>query len=209
MEPKDLPVEVLHRIATIVNAANPAALEEEVDLLQAGTMNATVCLLTVVVGHAHAVGLGFFKSPMPKEIKQLRQVAQMAEALHSGIQLLEGSALMRLESKYFALLPILKEIRALADAARSASLRKKEEVSHRPPKSFKSRGFELLIHGLYRLIVVKAQGTLTLWQDAGDLKGTLPLVLEVVRPYIPGILPVNISFSTLHRSLVRAKKEYS
>ena len=133
----------------------------------------------------------------------------MAEALHSGIQLLEGSALLRLKSEYFAVLPLLYEIRALADAARSASLPKKNGVSHRPPESFKSRGFELLIHGLYRLIVVKAQGTLTLRQYAGDLKGTLPFVLEVVRPYIPGILPVNIPFSTLHRSLVRAKKAYS
>ena len=104
-------------------------------------MNTTVRLLTVAVGHTHSVALGFFKSPMPKEIKQLKQVAQLAEALHSGIQLLEESALLRLKSEYIAVLPLLKEIRLLADAARSASLPKKKGVSHRPPKSFKSRGF--------------------------------------------------------------------
>jgi hypothetical protein len=85
---------------------------------------------------------------------------------------------------------------------------KKKGVSHRPPKSYKNRGFEVLIAVLYRVIVVEAQGSLTL-RDSGDLKGTLPLVLEVLRPYVPGVPPAKIPFSRLHRSLVRAKKAFS
>jgi hypothetical protein len=201
----DLSVEVLNRIATIVKAANPAALTTKLDL---PSIEPTTDLGLGLRAAASLVGFDLSKSPTPKEKKQIKQVEKMAKGLESSIQLLEEAALRRLNSEYWITPPLLKEIRALADGAHAASLSKEKKVPNRPLKSYKNSALNLLIHGLYRIIVVEAQGSLTLWQDAGDLKGTLPVVLDVLRPYIPGVLPVRIPFSTLHRSLVRAKKAY-
>ena len=202
----DLSVEVLNRIATIVKAANPAALTTKLDLPSIEPMTD---LGLVLSSAASLVGVDLSKSPTPKEKKQIKQVEKMAKGLESSIQLLEEAALRRLNSEYWITPPLLKEIRALADGAHAASQSKEKKVPNRPLQSYKNRALNLLIHALYRVIVVEAQGSLTLWQDAGDLKGTLPVVLDVLRPYIPGVLPVRIPFSTLHRSLVRSKKAYS
>jgi hypothetical protein len=202
----DLSVEVLNRIATIVKAANPAALTTKQDFPD---LKPTTDLGLVLNAAASLVGFDLSKSPAPKEKKQIKQVEKMAKGLESSIQLLEEAALRRLNSEYWITPPLLKEIRALAGGAHAASLSKEKKAPHRPRKSFKNRALNFLVAALYRVIVVEAQGSLTLWQDAGDLKGTLPVVLDVLRPYIPGVLPVRIPFSTLHRSLVRAKKGYS
>ena len=69
MEPQDLPIEVLHRIATIVNAANPAALEEEEDLLEAGTMAATT-------DPQRAVGDWIASSPRPINCNEIKCYAK-------------------------------------------------------------------------------------------------------------------------------------
>jgi hypothetical protein len=206
LQSDDLSVEVLNRIATIVKAANPAALTTKLDL---PNLKPTTELGLVVSAAASMVGFDLSKSPTPKEKKQIKQVEKMAKGLESSIQLLEEAALRRLNSEYWITPLLLKEIRALAGGAHAASLFKEKKAPHRPRQSYKNRAFNFLIAVLYRVIVVEAQGSLTLWQDAGDLKGTLPLVLEVLRPYIPGVLPVKIPFSTLHRSLVRAKKAFS
>jgi hypothetical protein len=208
----DLPVEVLNRIATIVKAANPAALTTKRRPFPKRLfpdLEPTTSLGSQLSVAASLAGFDLSKSPTPKEKKQIKQVAKMAKGLEFSIQLLEEAALRRLNSEYWIMPPLLKEIRALADGAHAASLSKKKGVPHRPRESFKNRGFQFLITVLYRDIVVEAQGSLTLWQDDGDLKGTLPLVLDVLRPYIPGVLPVRIPFSTLHRALVRAKEAFS
>lgn len=202
----DLSVEVLNRIATIVKAANPAALTTKLDL---PPLEPTTDLGLVLSSAASLVGFDLSKSPTPKEKKQIKQVEKMAKGTKSSIQLLEETALRRLNSEYWITPPLLKEIRALADGAHATSLSKEKKVPHRPRKSYKNRSFQFLIAALYRVIVVEAQGSLTLWQDAGDLKGTLPVVLDVLRPYIPRVLPVRIPFSTLHRALVRVKKARS
>ena len=113
---------------------------------------------------------------------------------------------MRLENEYgLAELP-LRELRHLSESAYSASKLEKK-AAHRPLNSVKHRGLTFLIHALYKRIVEEAQGELTLWEDsAGDLKGTLPALLDMLRPYLPGVLPKKLTFSTLYRVLAKAKK---
>jgi hypothetical protein len=203
-ESANLPAEVLDRIATIVNARNPVALRRRT--FPTHPMDAAL-ILTGAVFQVHLQRFGF-ESPTRKQIKQIKKVAKIAEELECSVQILEQPALFRLENAYRRKLP-LDEIHNLADAARSASEQKKK-VSHRPSRTFNNRGLHFLIEALYGLIVVHAEGELTLSQDsAGDLKGTLPAVLEVLRPYIPGVLPKKMHFSTLYRALVRAKEARS
>jgi hypothetical protein len=203
-ESANLPAEVLDRIATIVNARNPVALRRRT--FPTHPMDAAL-ILTAAVFQVHLQRLRF-DSPTRKQIKQIKEVAKIAEKLECSIQILEQPTLFRLENAYRQKLP-LDGIHSLAEAARSASEQKKKD-SHRPSRAFKNRGLHFLIEALYGLVVEQAEGELTLWQDsAGDLKGTLPAVLEVLRPYIPGLLPNKMHFSNLHRALVRAKEARS
>jgi hypothetical protein len=52
-----------------------------------------------------------------------------------------------------------------------------------------------------REVVCKAKGKLTLWRDpdSSEMRGTLPAVLNVLRPYIPDVIPKHISYRTLQR----------
>ena len=73
----------------------------------------------------------------------------------------------------------------------------KKEVSHRPHGSTQNPELRMLILGLYVSIVQEAQGKLTLRKDVHDIRGTLPAVLEILRPYLPEIIPVMLPYETL------------
>jgi hypothetical protein len=59
----------------------------------------------------------------------------------------------------------------------------------------------ILVRDLRASIVYKAKGKLTLWRDphSSEMRGTLPAVLTVLRPYLPDVIPNNISYRTLQR----------
>jgi hypothetical protein len=146
-----------------------------------------------------------------KQLKQIKLIAYIVKELENAIEALEGSPREHLRSAYPSNKLPLEEIHNLGDAARLASENREQRPAQRPPRSFKHRGLHFLIEALYRLIVVEAQGELTLWENrtSGGLGGTIPEVLELLQPYIAGLLPRKLNFSTLQRALSRAKKAHA
>jgi hypothetical protein len=82
----------------------------------------------------------------------------------------------------------------------------KKEISHRPQGSTKNPALHMLIRGLYASIVQEAQGKLTLRKDVNDIRGTLPAVLEILRPYLPEVIPVMLPYETL-RDIRKAARQ--
>jgi hypothetical protein len=207
-ESAKVPTERLDRIAVVTNARNPSALRRKT--FPAYPMDAALMLTAVVFEH-HKQRLKFDEKPTLKQIKQIKRVAEITGELERTIKLLDEPTRFRLRNVYKGLALPLPEIRSLFDAAQTAAIPIEKKESNRPSRSFKHRSLDLLIHGLYRLIVVDARGELTLWEDrvSGLLKGTLPAVLELLRPNLHNILPEKIPFSTLHRALARARKAYA
>jgi hypothetical protein len=105
--------------------------------------------------------------------------------------------------------PYERELHGFAVLARRAAAKPKRTVSHRP--RFSSRHVSLinLIGRLFDLIVVEAGGKLTLWHEVthDELKGTLPTVLDILRPILPHTIPdrQKLHYSTLNRILRQAK----
>jgi hypothetical protein len=106
--------------------------------------------------------------------------------------------------------PYERELRRFAELARRAAAKPARTVSHRP--RFSSRHVRLinLIGRLYDLIVVEAGGELTLWADAAHddvLKGTLPTILDLLRPILPHTIPdrQKLHYSTISRLFRQAK----
>jgi hypothetical protein len=143
------------------------------------------------------------------QVKQIKRVADISIELNNAINHLEEPARLRLRSAYGSLELLLIEIHKMVEAICSVAQAQKKKESHRPLRSFKHSALNFLVEGLYLSIVVEAKGELTLWQDSatGELKGTLPDVLELLRPHLPGLLPEKMNFSTLHRALARAKSQ--
>jgi hypothetical protein len=203
-ETAQLPLALLDRIAAATKARNPIGLQQRT----IPTYPMDVSLLLIAVEFEEHKQRLQFQRPTRSQIKQIKRVAESAEELLGAIKLLGESARFRLKNEYKGAQLPLDDLHKLLDAARTAANPKGEKLTHRPTGSFKHRSLNLLIAGLYGLIVEEAQGELTLWEDAstGRLKGTLPAVLEILRPHLNGILPKKIPFSTLHRALARAKQ---
>src|SRR5262249_7038872 len=149
-----------------------------------------VLFLVTVVFEDYMQKLQYDRSAQ-KQIRQIKRVAQISIELENAINHLEEPARLRLQNAYSSLKVLLDEIRKIVEAIRSATQPKKKKASHRPVRTFRHRALSFLVEGLYLDIVVEAKGKLTLWQDAatGELKGTLPAVLELLRPHLPGVLP--------------------
>jgi hypothetical protein len=77
------------------------------------------------------------------------------------------------------------------------TLRPKNRVSNRPRGSRQKPVLRRLILNLYISIVERAQGKLTLYGGSGKAKGTLPAVLEILRPYLPEVIPAKLPYETL------------
>jgi hypothetical protein len=162
---------------------------------------------------------------------RIARVARQTEKLLNAVQQLEPELRLRLTASLTVeeeddflkrgenwlpyvgteVVPYEHELRRFAELARRAAVTPKRTVSHRP--RFSSRYVSLinLIGHLYDLIVVEAGGELTLWADAAHddvLKGTLPTILELLRPILPHTIPdrENLNYSTLSRLFRQAKK---
>jgi hypothetical protein len=83
---------------------------------------------------------------------------------------------------------------------------------HRPLGSTQNPALRMLILDLYSSIVEGAQGKLTLSKVAAEIKGTLPAVLKILRPFLPEVIPVNLPYETLRdirKSAVRGQLQRS
>ena len=78
-----------------------------------------------------------------------------------------------------------------------AASQPKKKDPHRPRGSTQNPVLRMLILDLQVSIVQGAQGKLTLRKDGTDIRGTLPAVLEILRPYLPDVIPVMLPYTTL------------
>jgi hypothetical protein len=92
----------------------------------------------------------------------------------------------------------------LADTAKAARLgviiNHPAMQSSRPVVKARHTNLLILVRDLCE-VVCKAKGKLTLWRDphSSELRGTLPAVLNVLRPYLRDVIPEHISYRTLQR----------
>jgi hypothetical protein len=198
-----LPNELVERIAIAVNAKNPDALRRHTFT----SYPADLAIMIEAVWCIHHRQMISFDKITLRQIKQADTILQLSEKLECAIVSSDESVKLRLQDVAARKLP-LDEIRDLAVAARSVAQPKRAKISNRPAGTLKHRALDLLVGGLYGLIVLEAQGEMTLWEDhsTGRLCGTLPAVLELLRPWVSGVLPEKVPFSTLYRSIARAKK---
>jgi hypothetical protein len=100
--------------------------------------------------------------------------------------------------------PLRGVIHTLADAANAAILKAKSRErkdAWRPKDSVSNPCLYYLIRRLYTSVVKEAHGKLAVRKGkrGGELKGTLPAILAILRPYLPNIIPAKLSYSTLRR----------
>jgi membrane-bound ClpP family serine protease len=81
-----------------------------------------------------------------------------------------------------------------------ATSQPKKKVAHRPRGSIQNPILRMLILDLYRSVVEQGRGKLTLRRDVDDIKGTLPAVLAILRPFLPKVIPVKIPYKTLRNA---------
>jgi hypothetical protein len=81
----------------------------------------------------------------------------------------------------------------------------KKQVSNRPRGSTQNPILRKLIFQLY-LSLERATGKLTLYQAEGEARGTLPAVLELLRPFLPDVIPVHLPYETLRDIRKSARK---
>jgi hypothetical protein len=87
-----------------------------------------------------------------------------------------------------------------------ATSRPKNRVSNRPRGSTKNPILRDLILDLHYAIVDRARGKLTLYGGGGQIRGTLPAVLEILRPYLPEVIPMKLPYETL-RDIRKSARE--
>jgi hypothetical protein len=161
-----------------------------------------------------------FKSSRTR--RQIRRVARMAKELVTAIEQLDeparlmmiaieqrGARFVRGDPNSVRLNVLCRQIQTLADEASVWAERTKPVSRPRSGHRFRHPALPLLVEWLHREIVKKGGGTLTLSEDAlsGRPTGTLPKVLEILRPYLPGVVPEHpgLSRKTLERMLRRPK----
>jgi hypothetical protein len=87
-----------------------------------------------------------------------------------------------------------------------ASSQPKKKVSNRPLGSRQNPILHQLILELYMSIVEGARGKLTLYDELGEIRGTLPAVLDILRPFLPAVIPVKLPYETL-RDIRKSARE--
>jgi hypothetical protein len=87
-----------------------------------------------------------------------------------------------------------------------AASQPKKTVSNRPRGSRKNPILHRLILDLYVAIVEGARGKLTLHGGGGETRGTLPAVLEILRPFLPEVIPLKLPYETL-RDIRKSARE--
>jgi hypothetical protein len=91
----------------------------------------------------------------------------------------------------------------LRERDRISSIYRREphrRAPHRPAGSVKYPALHLLVRELFRWLVEHGHGRLTLFAGVDDYtpRGTLPAVVEILRPHLAGI-PVRLSYKMLRR----------
>ena len=88
------------------------------------------------------------------------------------------------------------------------AINRRRRPANRPQGTFQYPRFHDFVLELYKLVVIEGHGELTVWQnDEGALRGTLPSVLDFLRPRLPRKVPSNLSKSDLRRLISKAAEE--
>jgi len=121
-----------------------------------------------------------------------------------------GPHLVQYSANSFTFRPIFayeRLLRLLAKCARLKSMRKPKGDPHRPRRSVKHPAFHLLLRDLRELKeCFGGRRPLTCWRENGELKGTVPTVVEMLRPCLPGVIPEKLSYSSIRRALQKAPR---
>jgi hypothetical protein len=152
---------------------------------------------------------------------QINRVAESAEQLREALSQLDavayeslteallgysGPAELFAKQRLFETPPVevcKRLVQKITICAELVSMPKPKSDPHRPQGSLKHPAFHFLLRDLRRLIVEEAGGSLTYRVVDGRLKGTAPIVLEILRPYLPGVIPHKLSYSSIRRALLR------
>jgi hypothetical protein len=111
------------------------------------------------------------------------------------------------EDREFDLYEMSERLEALSDSCRNLSRPRLKKPAQRPPGTFQNPALRSLIFDLYVAIVKIGHGRLTLSQDLDwSARGTLPQTLEILRPWLPGVVPRRLPYSTLRRILHSAPR---
>jgi hypothetical protein len=154
-----------------------------------------------------------FVAPLPKIPPScFKRIVQVSDEFVGELDQLDGRAaqlldiFLKLFLKNFSRTPLknLKsDARTLSEVARRLA-RKRKNPPHRPRGSRQNRPFHNLVHKLYIAIVERSHGTFAVQKhsDTGKPKGTVPAVLQLLRPYLQEIIPKQLSYSTMRRMLI-------
>jgi hypothetical protein len=153
------------------------------------------------------------RSSRPRPRTALKRIARLATKLYEALdQLGENRKWLEVDfdgpfddADDVELYYVESLIFDLIQAAENAATFREKKAPNRPIGGVKNRPFHFLIDLLYAYLVEVAHGRLSVRKDAGgDLKGTAPAVLKILRPHLQGIVPSELSYSTLRRMLQSA-----
>jgi hypothetical protein len=84
------------------------------------------------------------------------------------------------------------------------------KAPYRPSGSVQNPNLEWLVGELHAWFYRYRKEKLSIRKSRdGTLRGSLPRVLSILQPWLSGTVPHNLSYSTLRRMLIRAKKQPS
>jgi hypothetical protein len=98
-------------------------------------------------------------------------------------------------------------LRQWAQALRAHFLSPAPKAPNRPPGSVKNPKLHLLVRLLYEVLKKEGHGRLTLSMVDGQITGTLPAVLKLLRPYLPHIISAALPYETLRDIRKTAQSE--
>jgi hypothetical protein len=135
---------------------------------------------------------------------QLTRIAKLADDLSEALLRPFGTRKLEAELKELS-----QKARKRIEMIDSLS-RRRRKFSHRPRGSVQYPALYSLTYDLYKEIEVDGGCKLTLGRSfGGDLGGTFPSLLRILRPYLGHRMPPKLSYSTLHQALRAAKTRYA
>lgn len=154
---------------------------------------------------------------------ELAAVARLSDELREAIDLLDekldrpialwfwSSAASLSEDhddRDFDLSEMRERLEALGESCRNLARPLVKKPPQRPLGTFQNPALRSLIFDLHAAIVKIGRGRLTLSQDLDwSARGTLPQTLEILRPWLPGVVPRRLPYSTLRRILHSAPRQ--
>ena len=106
--------------------------------------------------------------------------------------------------------PVVGLLTALLDVPLRylAASQPKNRVANRPRGSVNNPILRRLILQLYMSIEERAGGKLTLFEEGGEIRGTLSAVLAILRPYLQEVIPVKLPYKALREMQNSAREAY-